>query len=86
MPQLLQSALDRTATLPEADQDAIAALILEELESEERWQPQFAASYDLLAKLAEEAREEHRAGKTRPLDRDTMGVQEHYATRKGRRS
>jgi hypothetical protein len=72
MTQLLQTAYAKIAQLPEADQDAMAALILAELESEERWQQAFEGSQDMLAKLAAEALAEHHAGKTEPLDPDSL--------------
>lgn len=72
MTKSLQRAIKKIEELPAGDQDALAALILEELESEERWQQRFASSADALAKLAEEALAEHRAGKTLPLDPDTL--------------
>lgn len=68
MTQLLERAYAEVARLPEADQDAIATLILEELEDERKWQTSFAQSQDALARLAEEALAEHRAGRTKPLD------------------
>jgi hypothetical protein len=52
--------------------DAIATLILEELEEEQRWDDSFAHSPDLLAKLAAEAMTEYRAGKTQELDPETL--------------
>lgn len=72
MTQLLERAYAEVAQLPEADQDAIAALILEELEDERKWQISFAQSQDALARLAEEALAEHRAGQTQPLDPETL--------------
>jgi hypothetical protein len=42
--------------------------ILEELESERRWDELFQRSADTLAKLAKEALAEDRAGRTKPLD------------------
>lgn len=68
MGTLLQKAIAETARLPEQDQEAIGALILVELESERRWDELFAKSQDLLAELAEEARKEHHAGLTEPLN------------------
>ena len=67
MTQLLDKALSEIAKLKASEQDAVAALVLEELASEERWSSSFAASQDLLATLAEEALAEHAAGKTTPL-------------------
>jgi hypothetical protein len=58
--------------LPTDKQDAIATLILEELEDDQRWDESFARSPDLLAKLAAEAMTEYRAGKTQELDPETL--------------
>ena len=57
----------KVAGLSAEDQDAIAALILEELEDEQRWDAAFAASQDQLAKLAEKAREDIRAGRVKQM-------------------
>lgn len=63
----LEAAFEAASRLPEEEQDALVATILEELASEERWETAFAESQDALARLAEEALAEHRAGKTQPL-------------------
>ncbi len=67
MTQLLEKALNEVAKLPPSEQDALAAILLEELASEKRWSELFAQSQDLLAKLAEKALAEYRAGTTKPL-------------------
>lgn len=67
MTQLLEKAISEVAKLPASEQDAVAALVLEELASERRWSSSFAKSQDLLANLAEEALAEYAAGKTKPL-------------------
>ena len=72
MTELLEQAIAKLKTLPIDEQDAIAALILEELEEEHRWDDSFARSPDLLAKLAAEAMAEYRAGKTQELDPETL--------------
>mgnify|MGYP000509980719 CR=1 FL=1 len=64
MTELLERAIARLKILPATEQDAIAALILEELEDEIQWNEAFANSQDALARLAAEAMAEHRAGKT----------------------
>jgi hypothetical protein len=58
--------------LPETEQDAIAAFILEELEDEARWDRAFSQSQDMLVKLAAEALAEDQAGKTQELDPETL--------------
>ncbi len=68
MTQLLEKAYSQVAQLPDREQDAIATIILETLEDEEHWSRHFAGSQGALAKLAEEALAEHRAGNTLPLD------------------
>ncbi|WP_089726616.1 hypothetical protein [Candidatus Thiosymbion oneisti] len=68
MTQLLERAVKKARSLPEEDQNSVAAIILEEIEDEVRWDQAFANSQDMLAKLASEAMEEDRAGKTQELD------------------
>jgi hypothetical protein len=72
MTERLEQAIARLKTLSTDKQDAIATLILEELEDDQRWDESFARSPDLLAKLAAEAMSEYRAGKTQELDPDTL--------------
>jgi hypothetical protein len=67
MTKLLERALKEVAKLPEAEQDAVAAILLDELASEQRWAESFAKSQDKLAKLAEEALADYKAGRTKPL-------------------
>ncbi|MDJ0795691.1 MAG: hypothetical protein QNJ51_02450 [Calothrix sp. MO_167.B12] len=72
MTELLEKAIARLKTLPPSEQDAIATIILEELEDEIRWDATFAGSQDILAQLAAEAMAEYRAGKTQELDPETL--------------
>jgi hypothetical protein len=72
MTERLEQAIARLKTLPTDKQDAIALLILEELEDDQRWDESFARSPDLLAKLADGAMAEYRAGKTQELDPETL--------------
>jgi len=67
MTQLLERAISEVNKLPPSEQDAIAAILFEELASEHRWSDSFAKSQDVLAKLADEALAEHVAGKTQPF-------------------
>src|SRR5436305_871456 len=64
MTKLLEEAFAEAAKLSAQEQDALAAVILDELASERRWDQAFADSADLLAQLADQALAEHRAGKT----------------------
>ena len=66
MTQLLQEALGEVQKLPAADQDAIAAIILEELADERRWDAAFARSQPQLDKLAAKVRSDIAAGRAQP--------------------
>ncbi|MBW4444259.1 MAG: hypothetical protein KME10_24140 [Plectolyngbya sp. WJT66-NPBG17] len=55
MTERLEQAIAQLKTLPTEKQDAIATLILEELEEDQQWDKSFARSPDLLATLAAEA-------------------------------
>jgi DnaJ-domain-containing protein 1 len=68
MTQLLEDALRKVGKLSEDEQNAIASQILEALEDEEVWDKMLRKNPAKLRKLAAEALEEHRRGKTRPLD------------------
>jgi hypothetical protein len=72
MTEILEQAISKLKTLPSDQQEAIATLILEEIEEEKRWDQSFARSPDLLAKLATEAMTEYREGKTQELDPETL--------------
>jgi hypothetical protein len=68
MTELLKKAFDAVSALPPGRRNALARMILAEIEDEKRWDEAFAGSQDMLAAMAEEAIAEHRAGKTRPMD------------------
>lgn len=69
MNQLLKKAFDEAAKLPEDDQDRIARLLLEEMESDRRWDELFATpeSESFLERMVDETIAEHKAGLTKPL-------------------
>jgi aspartate/glutamate racemase len=70
--ELLERAFAEAAKLPPAEQEALARMILDELRAERLWQDSFDASADMLARLADEALEDFRAGRTEPLDPDGL--------------
>jgi hypothetical protein len=72
MTELLERAISRLQNLPANEQDAIAAMILEEIEDDRRWDESFSRSPNVLAKLAASAMAEYRAGKTQELDPETL--------------
>lgn len=72
MTELLEQAIAEIKKRSADEQDAIAALILEEIEEEARWDEAFKKSQDALARLAADALAEDQAGKTRELDPDKL--------------
>jgi hypothetical protein len=61
---MLDQAMRAAKALPESDQDALAAAILEWIEDERRWSESFARTHEALAELAREALAEHHAGES----------------------
>ncbi len=71
MTRLFEKALERVSALPDDEQDAVASIILEELDDEAHWRAAFARSQDALARLADAARAEIGRGEVLPLNRVT---------------
>ena len=72
MTRLLEKAFKDASKLPDIEQNSLAKWLLEELEAERKWDRAFADSEDILGRLADEAIEAHRQGKTTPLDIDRL--------------
>jgi hypothetical protein len=64
MTSALQQAFAKAAELPLDRQDTIAAIVMEEIADEERWQQSYARSQDALSKLAAAVRKEDAEGRT----------------------
>ncbi len=65
MTRLLEKAMTEIHKLGPDRQDAIAALVLDELADEQKWDDAFARSQDQLAQLARKARADRLAGRLR---------------------
>lgn len=72
MTHLLQHAIAELQKLSDSEQDAMAAVILEEIADEEQWQTAFANSQDELSRIAEKVREDVRQGRVRDLGIDEL--------------
>jgi hypothetical protein len=74
MTSLMEQAIAVASQLTEDGQNAIASIILREIESEARWDQLFAdpKSADLLSRLADQAMSELQAGKVHKLDLDDL--------------
>ena len=65
MTKLLEKAFEKASKLPDIEQNALAKWVLEEIESERKWDKAFAESENILDRLADEALEAHKQGKTK---------------------
>jgi len=72
MTQLLEQAIGEARKLPDSQQDAIAALILEELADERRWDEAFAGSQDALSRLAAKVRLDNANGRVHDVGIDEL--------------
>jgi len=68
MTKLLEKAFKKASKLPQVEQNALAKWMMEELEAESKWERTFAASEDVLDKLADEAIAAHKRGKSNALN------------------
>lgn len=68
MTNQLESAIKKLSKLPEREQNVMARWIMEEIQSDERWDKLFADSEDQLKVLAKIALDDFDKGKTNKLD------------------
>lgn len=67
MSKSLADAIELAKSLPTEEQDALAAILVAEMEAEAKWRKSLAKPGGTLSELAKAALDEHRAGKTRPM-------------------
>ena len=72
MTKVLEKAFDAASKLSEPEQNALGEWLLAEIQSEREWDLAFSRSQETLARLAKEARAEHRRGQTDELDPDAL--------------
>jgi len=72
MTKLLEKAFKKASQLPGVEQNAFARWMLEEIEAEKKWDKTFAESEDILDKLADEALEAYKEGRTGTLEIDKL--------------
>mgnify|MGYP007070737955 FL=1 len=68
MTKLLEKAFKEASKLPKLEQNAFAKWVMDEWETEAKWQEAFASSEDILDKLADKDLEEYKAGKSKILN------------------
>jgi hypothetical protein len=72
MTKLLEKAFSRAQQLSEPEQDAIAQMLLEQIDCDEIWDELFAKSPEKLKKLADQVWAEHEAGQSEVLDPESL--------------
>jgi hypothetical protein len=72
MTRALQDAFDAAARLPDQQQDALAAAILEDLALEQQWEARLASKLGRLERLADEALADHAGDRSLPLDPEKL--------------
>jgi len=72
MSPLFDQAVAEARKLTDAQQDALAALILEEIEDDRRWDEALARSPGKLAALAAKAQEQVKAGRCKTAGFDEL--------------
>ena len=72
----LAEAIARIQELDEESQEMWGQWILDEIESERKWDELFAKSQDLLEEMADRALAEHRAGLTEDLTEADFALEE----------
>lgn len=70
MTELLEQAIIKLKSLPASQQDAMATIILEELEDEEQWNETFSRPPDELGLLVDKVMAEYHVGQPQQLDPD----------------
>ena len=72
MTKLMEQAIEKLRALPEEKQDTVAGFVLSELESDQKWEQTSLKYGEKLRKLADEAQEDFRVGRTSELDPDSL--------------
>jgi hypothetical protein len=72
MTRLMEKALEALQSLPDEQQDSVAGFVLSEIEAQRNWTISSLRHADALRKLADEAVEDFRAGRTSELDPENL--------------
>jgi Holliday junction resolvase RusA-like endonuclease len=72
MTKLLEKAFEKASKLSEDEQNILAKWLLEEIESERKWEKSFKDSEDILDNLVKETLDSYEKGKVSKLDFDKL--------------
>ena len=72
MTTLLETAFEKISALPEMEQNIYAKNLLDEIESEKKWDSSFSESEDLLSQMADSALKDLENSDTEPLTQEQL--------------
>ena len=72
MTTLLESAFEKISALPEIEQNIYAKNLLEEIESEKRWDSAFSESEDMIGQMADDTLKDFQNNNTTPLEQEEL--------------
>ena len=72
MTTLLESAFEKISALPEIEQNIYAKNLLDEIESEKKWNNSFSESEGLLSQMADDALKDLKNSDTKPLIQEQL--------------
>ncbi len=72
MTKLLERAISEAKKLPSKDQDALASILLEEMEDDATWEQKFASTQDQLSRLAGKVRADIQKGRVTEMGIDEL--------------
>ena len=72
MTDLLKRAVEKASTLPDWQQNELAALMLNAILADQQWDSTLATAPPKIERMAEKALEDIRAGRSEPLDPDKL--------------
>ena len=72
MTKLLERAISEANKLPSKDQDALASILLEEMEDDAAWEQKFASTQDQLSRLADKVRADIQKGRVTEMGIDEL--------------
>ncbi len=72
MTEALATAIELLKSLPDGQQEAMARLVIQEIEEDRLWEATTAAHPERLAQIAAEVEAAYRRGECEPLDPETL--------------
>jgi hypothetical protein len=72
MTDLLKRAFEKASELPEHEQNELAAMLMDAIDCDHRWDVAFTKDPTKLERMADKALDDVRAGRSAPIDPDKL--------------